>query len=70
MSNAHAEQWKKLWKNKTLKHLKHIVKQSMTNQKNTMRVRGQRSQAAQFSDEKYMLLQTLIGVSLQAWSSG
>ena len=26
MSNAHAEQWKKSQKNKTLKHLKHIVK--------------------------------------------
>ena len=26
MSNAHAKQWKKSQKNKTLKHLKHIVK--------------------------------------------
>jgi len=26
MSNAHAEQWKKLCKIKTLKHLKHTVK--------------------------------------------
>jgi len=35
MSNAYAEEWKKSQKIKTLKYLKHIVKQHTTNQKNT-----------------------------------
>jgi len=40
MSDAHVEQLKKLYKikfklNSTLKHLKHVVKHCMINQKNT-----------------------------------